>query len=428
MTSETTSMISSIPTFVMSSIDPGHLEGASRTLASVVAAMSTAKEMETLSQYLVGASATMNIIEAQNLLLTATDTLAKSQATHTIFDSTSDLKALEWLLNLYGEILSTPPNAFYCGLFGALFVFYASMIIKSRFWWFNISFFCGSALEFAGFVGRTLSCIDLTIKDYFLLQIITLTIAPAFIMGGIYYQLAQMIVVYGKEYALFKPMMYSYFFIGCDVLSIVLQAIGGALASIADDNQGTWEGTYVMIAGLACQVVSMSIFLSLLIHFLMKIYSKHSQREDISNISASLFCSNLFNTKSARAYRLTKLEPFYNKRFNSLRSRELFIYLPLATLCGTICIYIRCIYRLVELSFGFNGYIITHEIFLFVLDALFIAIALLVFTVFHSYFVFGKDSKVITQEFKQDKYDKEHDDFSSETVLFQGYDSSGMTK
>lgn len=130
MTSETTSMVSSI--------DPRHLEGASKTLASVVAAMSTATEMKTLSQYLVGASATMNIIEAQNLLATATDTLVKSQATHAINDSTSDLKALEWLLNLYGEILSTPPNAFYCGLFGALFVFYASMMIKSRFWWFNI--------------------------------------------------------------------------------------------------------------------------------------------------------------------------------------------------------------------------------------------------------------------------------------------------
>ncbi|CUM54175.1 unnamed protein product [Debaryomyces tyrocola] len=117
--------------------------------------------------------------------------------------------------------------------------------------------------------------------------------------------------------------------------------------------------------------------------------------------SASLFFSNLFNTKSARAYRLTELEPFYNKRFNSLRSKELFTYFPLAILCGTICIYIRCIYRLVELSFGFNGYIITHEVFLFVLDALFIALALLVFRVFHSYFVFGKDSKVITQDFNK---------------------------
>lgn len=101
MTSETTSMVISI--------DPRHLEGASKTLASVVAAMSTATEI--LSQYLVGASATMNIIEAQNLLATATDTLVKSQATHTINDSTSDLKALEWLLNLYGQILSTLPNA-----------------------------------------------------------------------------------------------------------------------------------------------------------------------------------------------------------------------------------------------------------------------------------------------------------------------------
>ncbi|CUM54177.1 unnamed protein product [Debaryomyces tyrocola] len=152
MTSEITSMISSMRTLVMSSIDPGNLEGASKTLASVEAAMSTGTEMKTLSRYLVGANATMNIIEAQNLLVTVTDTLAKSQATQIVYDSTSDLKALEWLLNLYGEILSTPPNAFYCGLFGALFIFYANMMIRSRFWWFNISllWFCFGICRFRG--------------------------------------------------------------------------------------------------------------------------------------------------------------------------------------------------------------------------------------------------------------------------------------
>jgi hypothetical protein len=54
--------------------------------------------------------------------------------------------------------------------------------------------------------------------------------------------------------------MYSIVFMGCDLLSLILQGAGGGIAATADDNKGSDVGVNVMIAGLIFQVVSMAAF------------------------------------------------------------------------------------------------------------------------------------------------------------------------
>lgn len=54
--------------------------------------------------------------------------------------------------------------------------------------------------------------------------------------------------------------MYTYVFIGFDLLALVLQAIGGGMAATAKDGDGSQQGVNIMIAGLASQVISMAIF------------------------------------------------------------------------------------------------------------------------------------------------------------------------
>jgi hypothetical protein len=49
----------------------------------------------------------------------------------------------------------------------------------------------------------------------------------------------------------------------------------------------------------------------------------------------------------------------------------------------TLMIYIRCIYRTVELLGGWSGYIITHEVYFACLDGLPMVIALITFNIFH---------------------------------------------
>ena len=49
----------------------------------------------------------------------------------------------------------------------------------------------------------------------------------------------------------------------------------------------------------------------------------------------------------------------------------------------TLMIFIRCIYRTIELLEGWNGYIITHEVYFACLDGLPMIIALITFNIFH---------------------------------------------
>lgn len=64
--------------------------------------------------------------------------------------------------------------------------------------------------------------------------------------------------------------MYTYVFIGCDALALVLQAIGGGMAATAKDKKGSDQGVHIMIAGLISQVVTMMLFMALWLDFVLR--------------------------------------------------------------------------------------------------------------------------------------------------------------
>lgn len=99
-------------------------------------------------------------------------------------------------------------------------------------------------------------------------QIVTLTIAPAFLAAALYLCLGRIVVVYGEHFSRLKPRTYSILFISCDFFSLLLQAIGGAMASVGDMGSTTQDaGINIMIAGLAAQVVSLALYMALCLDF-----------------------------------------------------------------------------------------------------------------------------------------------------------------
>jgi hypothetical protein len=54
-----------------------------------------------------------------------------------------------------------------------------------------------------------------------------------------------------------------------------------------------------------------------------------------------------------------------------------------ATILSVVCIYIRSIYRTIELSQGWSGYLITHESYFIALDGAMMIVAVAVFNVLH---------------------------------------------
>ena len=162
--------------------------------------------------------------------------------------------------------------------------------------------------------------------------------APCFFSAAIYYILGQMITQYGRRYSLISARMYLAIFVSFDIISIVIQAIGGASASkagSADPPGNTTPGTHIMMAGIIIQLVSMSAFGLLWLIFLWR----------------------------ARAVPISRV-------------------LLVVTTFSAFCIIVRNFYRAIELSQGWKGYLITHEVYFAVLDGALMALSVGIFNIF----------------------------------------------
>jgi RTA1 like protein len=76
-------------------------------------------------------------------------------------------------------------------------------------------------------------------------------IAGAFLSASIYLILARIIPIYSSTLSRFQPRTYTILFITFDVLALLHQAIGGAIASIANDDNTSKLGINIMIAGVS---------------------------------------------------------------------------------------------------------------------------------------------------------------------------------
>lgn len=80
--------------------------------------------------------------------------------------------------------------------------------------------------------------------------------------GGIYLSLRRIVCAFGKENSRINPETYTRLFIPCDIISLVLQALGGALASEAShQNRSSALGDHIMVAGLAFQALTLAVFM-----------------------------------------------------------------------------------------------------------------------------------------------------------------------
>lgn len=80
-------------------------------------------------------------------------------------------------------------------------------------------------------------------------------------------------VVYGEHISRIAPRTYAIIFVCCDLLSLILQAAGGAITATADKDQPDLSdtGINIMIAGLASQVASLAAFIVLCAEFAWRV-------------------------------------------------------------------------------------------------------------------------------------------------------------
>lgn len=174
----------------------------------------------------------------------------------------------------YGQIQYIPnlaANVAYTAIFAILLILQILQGVRYKTWGYLVGMFFGIILEIVGYVGRIMLHDNIFEKNYFIIYLIGLTIGPAFLTASIYLCLGRIITVYGVNLSLLKPRTVSIVFVFADFISLLLQAIGGAIASTADDDDGSDLGVNVMIAGLASQVISLAIFMVICAHFAWKV-------------------------------------------------------------------------------------------------------------------------------------------------------------
>lgn len=262
-------------------------------------------------------------------------------------------------LTVYGYYPSLPANAFFAAWFAVLFFPNIALGVYYKTWSHLIALCLGCMTEAVGYGGRIMLYDNPWNKPGFQMQVVCLILGPAFNSAAIYVILKRIVQVFGPEYSLIKPERYTWIFIVCDVVSLVLQGTGGGMAATADtDIKKRDRGTNIMIVGICWQVFTLTVFAVVVAHYLW-------QRRRAIRAGHPL-------STEARAV-LT------DKKF------KLFVF---GVASAFLAIYIRCVYRIPELTQGWGSKFMREEPSFIALEGAMIAYATLVQIGFHPGFCF----------------------------------------
>jgi hypothetical protein len=196
-----------------------------------------------------------------------------------------------------------------------------------------------------GYCGRIWSHYDTLAIGGFVIQAILILVAPALYAASIYMILARIIrAVQAESLSPIRVKWLTKIFVMGDVVAFTLQAGGGGIQSA-----GTLElyalGEKIIVVGLFVQIVIFSIFI----------------------VTSFTVHKRLRNRPTQAA--IENVVPW---------QRHLF-----ALYATSFLILIRSAFRVVEYLQGNGGYLISHEIFLYIFDAVLMAVVMAIFAIWY---------------------------------------------
>ncbi|GKZ55759.1 hypothetical protein AnigIFM56816_006507 [Aspergillus niger] len=241
------------------------------------------------------------------------------------------------------------PSAAAAGIFVVLFgistVLHFLQLVRTR-TWFMIPFFIGGILETIGYVGRLLSSLES--PNYstgsYAMQSALILIAPAFLAASIYMTLGRIIrMVQAEHYSVFRLNWVTKIFVAGDVLSFLMQASGAGL--MVSNSSDPSSGEHIIIGGLFVQIIFFGFFI----------------------ITALIFQMRLAKAPTGTSVELSHI---WRRHMNAL-------YI------SSVLIFVRSIVRVVEYLQGYDGYLMKHEVFIYVFDALLMFLAMEILQFIH---------------------------------------------
>lgn len=260
---------------------------------------------------------------------------------------------------LYHYDPSLPAAIVFIVVFSILAVAQSFTLIRNRLWFF-IPFTIGvirkqfnpvnhgqvtynTTVEVIGYIGRAINASqspDWTLGPY-IMQSLCLLLPPIFFAASIYMTLGRLVrAVNGEKCCPIRVAWITKAFVIGDVFSFLIQSSGGGLLSKGGDSVDL--GSNLILGGLILQILYFGLFI-----IIAGIFHYRFQRHGDSS-------------------------------FQSVPWRKYLVVLYATSLL----IFVRCLYRTVEYGQGFDGYLLNHEVYLYIFDALLMTLVVALYVAF----------------------------------------------
>ncbi|CAO1620471.1 unnamed protein product [Sympodiomycopsis kandeliae] len=263
----------------------------------------------------------------------------------------------------YGYEPSQGASLAFLAVFGLCTILQLIQGLRYRTYTWMLALVCGTALEVAGYVGRFLMRSNVFDNNYFLLQLVAIIIAPSFLVGALDLVPKHLAQTFGPEVSPLRPALYVWIFVSIDILGLLLQAVGGILASSGSGPSGNKalleSGNHLLVAGIAVQIFQLLAL----------------------GTATAVLCIRLAKAarREGKAFALEILDAVGQRGW----SRSAFKAFMIASIASYIAILARCIYRLPEMAGGWGGRLQREETTFYVLDGAMIALAAVLLSIFH---------------------------------------------
>ncbi|GFN19173.1 RTA1 domain-containing protein [Aspergillus tubingensis] len=264
--------------------------------------------------------------------------------------------------NVWGYNPSVPAAAIFLILFLIATTWHSYLMMRANSWYW-IPFVIGGIFQVIGYIARIAGHNHETSILIFSIQNLTILLAPALYAASIYMVLGRVISgLRGQHLSIIPVKWLTKIFVMGDVLSFMAQCAGGGMMA----SGGSKAGIQITIVGLIIQLIFFGIFL-----VTAAVFHKRKLRESSSEMGDETLIS-----ASSELHWTTLLGALY---------------------AVGILILIRSLYRVIEFIDGYGGYIMSHEAFLYVFDALLMSSAMFIMVRYHPSFTLrraGKDTWV----------------------------------
>ncbi|KAI8953071.1 RTA1-domain-containing protein [Xylaria longipes] len=244
------------------------------------------------------------------------------------------------------------------------------IIFKRKWMSYSICVLLGALLELIGFLSRVYGYVHPFVRIGWIIQYSLITFAPVFMTAAIYVCIGRIADYLGRGKFNIRPRLYARVFVPSDIFALLVQASGGGVSfgETPPADGGVSTGQSIIIAGLAIQVISLTIFFVLFM--------------------GVIWPSDLFRTK--RSGPLDR---------DDKRVRTFIILISIAI----ILIIGRSAFRVAEFSQGIFGSLGHNEPLFIIFDGFPVSIATSILVIFHPIYMLPnttRASKFVGQELR----------------------------